>query len=665
MPKRKAKSEVTTVVSGDNRRSSKVEKKQKRSKSKTKKKPSKTETNQNAVVASFVRGLSHQIPPASLAHIANSSDSLRLLLEKSTESLPMGSAIRKAVGENFDLCVAALTEEVALRLLEEEEMSAEPSDDSKKEESQADQEEEEKFAVFSAAQYERSLQKMKSMDVASEREEYRRRLASTAFATADVLVPLPEMDQDVELASAEAVLGAFRSASLTGRVNELTMGGYVTRMLTALRAEAAGSPARSVSLMRNFMSCFAMSPCDKTSALMRGDAKTAFEYGEIVGLMARVALTRPGDYVSSAGDGGVDEEDSSSSDDESDIEDDLPGGPGRKMNNKRSGHANANSIQDATCNLTLQLMSVGPATPHVIGGIISVFLSQPDDGSDALSLNRLSNILAEVLINSSSAPKSAMPSKNVKSGKEKIRMIQRWAKGEIEKTSRKAEEAVLSTGASIEEKRGGNMADLHNSSDEEENKSDEDSSSEDGADEDEAGEGQEKHADDTGAAANESLFVIDTAPDDDSSFGGEGEARLHQDDEKEVASADPGKDEESGAAVKSAKEAKKSRGAASSKSSRPPRPPASAKKQTSISTTTTTTTTPRRSVRSRSRGDSVSSLASDNVASAEPNTVPRRSTRSRSRGESMGSMGSLQGDGTPRRSARVRTRSRGESVSQT
>ena len=95
MPKRKAKSEVTTVVSGDNRRSSKAEKKQKRSKSKSKKKPSKSETNQNAVVASFVRGLSHQIPPASLAHIANSSDSLRLLLEKSMESLPMGSAIRK------------------------------------------------------------------------------------------------------------------------------------------------------------------------------------------------------------------------------------------------------------------------------------------------------------------------------------------------------------------------------------------------------------------------------------------------------------------------------------------------------------------------------------------------------------------------------------------
>lgn len=663
MPKRKAKSEVTTVVSGDNRRSSKVEKKQKRSKSKSKsqKKPSKTETNQNAVVASFVRGLSHQIPPASLAHIANSSDSLRLLLEKSTESLPMGSAIRKAVGENFDLCVAVLTEEVALRL-EEEEMSAEPSDESKKEESQADQEEEEeeeKFAVFSAAQYERALQKMKSMDVASEREEHRRRLASTAFATADVLIPLPEMDQDVELASAEAVLGAFRSASLTGRVNELTMGGYVTRMLTAVRAEAAGSPARSVSLMRNFMSCFAMSPYDKTSALMRGDAKTAFEYGEMVGLMVRVALTRPGDYVSSAGDGGVDEKDSSSSDDESDIEDDLPGGPERKMNSKRSGHANVNSIQDATCNLTLQLMGVGPATPYVIGGIIGIFLSQPDDGSNALLLHRVSNILAEVLINSSSAPKSAMPSKNVKSGKEKIRMIQGWAKGEIEKTSRGAEEAVLSTEASIEEKRGGNEADLYNSSDEEENKSDEDSSSEDGADEDDADEGQEQHADDAGAAANESLFVIDTAPDDDS-FGGEGEARLHQDDEKEVASADPGKGEESGAAVEYAKEAKKSRGAASSKSSRPPRPPASAKKQTSISTTT-----PRRSVRSRSRGDSVSSLANDNVASAKPNTVPRRSTRSRSRGESMGSMGSLQGDGTPRRSARVRTRSRGESVSQT
>ena len=655
MPKRKAKSEVTTVVSGDNRRSSKAEKKQKRSKSKSKKKPSKSETNQNAVVASFVRGLSHQIPPASLAHIANSSDSLRLLLEKSMESLPMGSAIRKAVGENFDLCVAALTEEVALRL-EEEEMSAEPSDDSKKEESRADQEEEEveeKFAVFSAAQYERSLQKMKSMGVASEREEYRKRLACTAFAAADVLIPLPEMDQDVELASAEAVLGAFRSASLTGRVNELTMGGYVTRMLTAVRAEAAGSPARSVSLMRNFMSCFAMSPCDKTSALMRGDAKTAFEYGEMVGLMVRVALTRPGDYVSSAGDGGVDEEDSSSSDDESDIEDDLPGGPGRKMNNKRSGHANANAIQDATCNLTLQLMSVGPATPHVIGGIISIFLSQPDDGSDALLLHRGSNILAEVLINSSSAPKSAMPSKNVKSGKEKVRMIQRWAEGEIEKTSRGVEETVLSTEASIEEKRGGNMADLYDSSNEEENKSDEDSSSEDGADEDDADE------DDTEAAANESLFVIDTAPDDDS-FGGEGEASLHQDDEKEVASADPGKDEESGAAVEHAKAAKKSRGAASSKSSRPPRPPASAKKQTSISTTT-----PRRSVRSRSRGDSVSSLASDNVASAEPNTVSRRSTRSRSRSESMGSMGSMQGDGTPRRSARVRTRSRGESISQT
>lgn len=655
MPKRKAKSEVTTVVSGDNRRSSKAEKKQKRSKSKSKKKPSKSETNQNAVVASFVRGLSHQIPPASLAHIANSSDSLRLLLEKSMESLPMGSAIRKAVGENFDLCVAALTEEVALRL-EEEEMSAEPSDDSKKEESRADQEEEEeeeKFAVFSAAQYERSLQKMKSMGVASEREEYRKRLACTAFAAADVLIPLPEMDQDVELASAEAVLGAFRSASLTGRVNELTMGGYVTRMLTAVRAEAAGSPARSVSLMRNFMSCFAMSPCDKTSALMRGDAKTAFEYGEMVGLMVRVALTRPGDYVSSAGDGGVDEEDSSSSDDESDIEDDLPGGPGRKMNNKRSGHANANAIQDATCNLTLQLMSVGPATPHVIGGIISIFLSQPDDGSDALLLHRGSNILAEVLINSSSAPKSAMPSKNVKSGKEKVRMIQRWAEGEIEKTSRGVEETVLSTEASIEEKRGGNMADLYDSSNEEENKSDEDSSSEDGADEDDADE------DDTEAAANESLFVIDTAPDDDS-FGGEGEASLHQDDEKEVASADPGKDEESGTAVEHAKAAKKSRGAASSKSSRPPRPPASAKKQTSISTTT-----PRRSVRSRSRGDSVSSLASDNVASAEPNTVSRRSTRSRSRSESMGSMGSMQGDGTPRRSARVRTRSRGESISQT
>lgn len=656
MPKRKAKSEVTTVVSGDNRRSSKAEKKQKRSKSKSKKKPSKSETNQNAVVASFVRGLSHQIPPASLAHIANSSDSLRLLLEKSMESLPMGSAIRKAVGENFDLCVAALTEEVALRL-EEEEMSAEPSDDSKKEESRADQEEEEeeeKFAVFSAAQYERFLQKMKSMGVASEREEYRKRLACTAFAAADVLIPLPEMDQDVELASAEAVLGAFRSASLTGRVNELTMGGYVTRMLTAVRAEAAGSPARSVSLMRNFMSCFAMSPCDKTSALMRGDAKTAFEYGEMVGLMVRVALTRPGDYVSSAGDGGVDEEDSSSSDDESDIEDDLPGGPGRKMNNKRSGHANANAIQDATCNLTLQLMSVGPATPHVIGGIISIFLSQPDDGSDALLLHRGSNILAEVLINSSSAPKSAMPSKNVKSGKEKVRMIQRWAEGEIEKTSRGVEETVLSTEASIEEKRGGNMADLYDSSDEEENKSDEDSSSEDGADEDDADE------DDTEAAANESLFVIDTAPDDDS-FGGEGEASLHQDDEKEVASADPGKDEESGTAVEHAKAAKKSRGAASSKSSRPPRPPVSAKKQTSISTTT-----PRRSVRSRSRGDSVSSLASDkHVASAEPNTVSRRSTRSRSRGESMGSMGSMQGDGTPRRSARVRTRSRGESISQT
>ena len=208
MPKRKTKSVVAAAAAAgsvDIRSSKTSSKKQKRSKSKSKEKQSKSEQSQNAIIASFARGLSHQIPSASLAHIANSDDSLRLLLEKSTESLPMGSAIRKAVGENFALCVDALTKEVASRLAEEEEMDAEQSDD-KKDKSRAEEEEKTEFAVFSAAQYQKGLESMKSIEDSSKREEYRMKLASTPFASADVLIPLNDTDRDDDIPSAKAVL---------------------------------------------------------------------------------------------------------------------------------------------------------------------------------------------------------------------------------------------------------------------------------------------------------------------------------------------------------------------------------------------------------------------------------------------------------------------------
>ena len=536
----------------------------------------------------------------------------------------MGSAIRKAVGENFAICVDALAKEVASRLAEEEEMDAEQSDD-KKDKSQVDQEEETEFAVFSAAQYQKALESMKSIEDSSEREEYRKKLASTPFASADVLIPLNDTDQNDAIPSAKAVLEAFRSASLTGRVNESTMGGYITRMLAAVRAEIASSPIRSVSMIRNFLSCFAMSLSDKASALMSDDGKTASDYGAMVGLMVCVALSSPDDYLASSGVGG-DLEESSSSDDESDIEDDLPGGFARKTNGKRSVQVVASAIQDITCILTLQLMSFGSATPHVIAGIISIF-SEEEGGSDIL-LQKVSSILSGVLINSSSAPKSAMPSKNMKNGKETIRMIRRWADGEIDKAGRERDEALILAEAPIgDEQRGGPEVDHYSSSDDDDDKSDgEDTSSEDdGSDNDDENEDEEQ----AGSAPDESLFVIDTAPD---------EKDEHDDDDDEP--------------IKETKV----RGAASKASSRPPRPPASAKKPAVLPTTT-----PRRSARSRSRGDSVSSLASANKApTATPNTLPRRSTRSRSRGESMGS---IHGEGTPRRSARVR--SRGDSMSQT
>ena len=639
MPKRKTKSVVAAAAAAgsvDIRSSKTSSKKQKRSKSKSKEKLSKSEQSQNAIIASFARGLSHQIPSASLAHIANSDDSLRLLLEKSTESLPMGSAIRKAVGENFALCVDALTKEVASRLAEEEEMDAEQSDD-KKDKSQADEEEKTEFAVFSAAQYQKGLESMKSIEDSSEREEYRMKLASTPFATADVLIPLNDTDRDDDIPSAKAVLEAFRSASLTGRVDESTMGGYIPRMLAAVRAEITRGPVRAVSMTRDFLSCFAMALCDRASALMSDDGKTASEYGEMVGLMVRVAISSPGDYLASSGVGG-DLEESSSSDDESDIEDDLPGGSTRKTNGKRSAQVVANAIQDITCILTLQLMSVGSATPHTIAGIISVF-SEEEGGSDIL-LRQVSSILSGVLINSSSAPKRAMPGKNMKNGKEAIRMIRRWVDGEIDEAGRERDEALLSTEAPGEddEQRGGQEVDPYISSDDEDDdKSDgENTSSEDG-DSDNDHEDEDEDEEQAGSAPDESLFVIDTAPD---------EQDEQNDDDNDGDDDEPIKET-------------KARGATSKASSRPPRPPASAKKPAALPTTT-----PRRSARSRSRGDSVSSLASANKAStATPNTLPRRSTRSRSRGESMGSMGSLHEEGTPRRSTRVR--SRGDSMSQT
>jgi len=600
MPKRKAKSKVAAAVGADNHRS-KVPKKQKPTKSKSKQQQQ--QQSQHDVVASFARGLSHQIPTASLSHIANSTDSLRLLLEKSTESLPMGSAIRKAVGENFAVCVDALTKEVASRLAEEEEMRAKPSDDRKVERQayQGEQDEEAEFAVFSAAQYEKALQKMKFMEDVSEREECRRRLASTPFASADVLIPLSDADQDVEIPSAKTVLGAFRSASLTGRVNERTMGGYVTRMLAAVRAEIKRSPVRSVSLIRNFLSCFAMSLCDKVLALMSGDGKTAFEYGELIGLMVHVALDRPDDYLSSAGDGDV--EDTSSSCDESDVEDDLPRGSATKMNGKRSSQIVASAIEDATCNLTLHLLSVGLANPHVIAGIINTFL----DGSDTL-LHAVSSILAGVLINSSSAPKSAMPSKNIKSGKEKIRMIQRWVDGEIEEFGREREETVLSATTPIEhDERGAHDVHLYSSSG---NEDDIRSDEEDSSSEKDGGDDDNKQTDkDTRSVPDESLFIIDAAPDDDAGDEDEANRDRGEEDEEETAFDEPTKKT-------------RSRGAASG---RPPRPPSS------------------------------------KATTATPNTLPRRSTRSRSRGDSMGSMGSLFEEGTPRRSARMR--SRGDSIS--
>ena len=550
----------------------------------------------------------------------------------------MGSAIRKAVGESFALCVDALTKEVASRLAEEEEMDGEQSDD-KKDKSQADEEEKTEFAVFSAAQYQKGLESMKSIEDSSEREEYRMKLASTPFASADVLIPLNDTDQDDDIPSAKAVLEAFRSASLTGRVDESTMGGYITRMLAAVRAEITRSPVRSVSMIRNFLSCFAMSLCDKASALLSDDGKTASEYGEMVGLMVRVALSSSDDYLASSGVSG-DLEESSSSDDESDIEDDLPGGFARKTNGKRSAQVVANAIQDITCILTLQLMSVGSATPHTIAGIVSVF-SEEEGGSDIL-LRRVSSILSGVLINSSSAPKSAMPGKNMKNGKEAIRMIRRWADGEIDEAGRERDEALLSAEAPGEddEQRGGQEVDPYTSSDDEDDDKShgENTSSEDGdSDNDNEDEDEDEDEEQAGSAPDESLFVIDTAPD---------EQDEQNDDDNDGDDDEPIKET-------------KARGATSKASSRPPRPPASAKKPAALPTTT-----PHRSARSRSRGDSVSSLASANKAStATPNTLPWRSTRSRSRGESMGSMGSLHEEGTPRRSARVR--SRGDSMSQT
>ena len=299
----------------------------------------------------------------------------------------------------------------------------------------------------------------------------------------------------------------------------------------------------------------------------------------------------------------------------------------RKTNGKRSVQVVASAIQDITCILTMQLMSVGSATPHVITGIISIF-SEEEGGSDIL-LQKVSSILSGVLINSSSAPKSAMPSKNMKNGKETIRMIRRWADGEIDKAGRERDEALILAEAPIgDEQRGGPEVDHYSSSDDDEDdKSDgEDTSSEDdGSDNDDEDEDEEQ----AGSAPDESLFVIDTAPDKEDE---------HDDDDND--------DDEP---IKETKV----RGAASKASSRPPRPPASAKKPAVLPATT-----PRRSARSRSRGDSVSSLASANKApTATPNTLPRRSTRSRSRGESMHE------EGTPRRSARVR--SRGDSMSQT
>ena len=631
MPKRNVASCTGKAVAADvcSGRRNKAARRKKAKKMKSSSKDTKSSSALHAVVTGFTRGLSHQIPPHSLSNIFNSSDSIRLLLEKSTESLPMGSTIRKAVGENFDSCMKLLTNEIELRLSEQRAL-AEPSEVTKSTEQEKNEEPAaaSKIAVFSRTQYEHALQKLRSMSDEEEAEDYRKLLASTDFATADVMFPFSQTKP-----SAEAVLEAFRSASSSGRMSELTVGGYVTHMIAALRDEIRCDLKHAVALIREFMGCFVVAGCAMNSALMSNNGKAALEYGEILGMLLYAAMTRPTDYLVTPDDKSSNSDDSSS---DSDIEDDS--GPRERQNKDQ---AQARAMQDIKCNLMLFTLGIDSAVPYIVSGILQcvnerVSTSPSKNTSEAL-LQKACVVLIDTLARSA-VPKNALPSKLVRSASEKIRMIQRWADGEIEGARRARDAAVEGEKANIAVNKGErDVACTHSSNDY--NDSSEESNDERSVDE------EIEHDAAQQAAADDSLFVIDTAPvDDDGAIGG------GDNDDKQV------EDEEDEKHVTSVKDL-----VTEGKHRRPPRPPGGSRqpKAADAASAPASAPSPSCSTRPRSRGDSVASVASTDA----PLTTPRRSTRSRSRGESINSLGSTDvppSSGT-RRSTRIR--SRGDSMS--
>lgn len=396
----------------------------KRSKRRYKKRPTTpTGTSRKSeIVAVFARGLSNQIPEDSISHLATNESAIRLLLEKSTESLPMGSAIRKAVSENFSLCIDAFVKEMSLRLKEvaPSESTSEVPRIRRDNEKAAS----EFFLVFNQSQFDAAMDHKQSLSV-REAAKIGRKLRCTNFATADVYLPEDEKPRP------KIVLDAFRSALLSGQINAITLAGYLSKFFEAL--EHTDLDGRTIApLIRDLFGCLAINGFAGSNVLSANSGVAGLVYGKILGILLWIAIdSNLEQYSKKISTIHVDDSSSDTSDSYSDREDE-----GTSSDQQHLGRVRA--LQDVTCTLStlffgMKLLpndiSATVTAAYIVRGVVDSLQAKGKHASKKQRKELMqtgSLVLVDSLLCASMARKSDLPGKVVTDELQRLRMIERW-----------------------------------------------------------------------------------------------------------------------------------------------------------------------------------------------------------------------------------------------
>eukprot|EP00986_Skeletonema_menzelii_P004300 scaffold1460_cov138-Skeletonema_menzelii.AAC.2 len=220
---------------------------------------SRDESPSSTTLASFILGLSHQIPPSKLSTMHNESIQ-RLFLERSTEALPMGSKIRNSVGSNFEEALRLLQLEIEKRVKENERpAAAESADVATNDKSQKKKgiKSSDKYALmaFSGASCHYSTDK-------------RLKLCSDYASSTDFL---PEKNENL--------LQSYKYALLYNRNNGQTTfvdhNAFICAFIEQLKSDASDDATTSLEkterIIREFVSCLVLSKVPASAASNVGE----------------------------------------------------------------------------------------------------------------------------------------------------------------------------------------------------------------------------------------------------------------------------------------------------------------------------------------------------------------------------------------------------------